>query len=201
MSGKNILDMMQRSQLEHDRNYHPDIHHLPTQRRVAHMVMHFAKYAGKFTIAKQTRDRQLLIDTLIDTFIICLVLSNSFNKRISDFSSITQVSSLDLRDIAKKLSCDNDVSEENIYSFLSENITIEAGMMAKAIESLDHLEMYPYNEILVSSLENIVTNCLISSLYLNIDLQKAIDTRLKAVEAKSIFHDTSSCSDPINRSL
>ena len=189
MNATQQLQALQFKQLEHDQLFHPDILCLPVQRRACHMALHFAKYAGKLTIAKQEQNRELLLETLNDVFIICLSTSNMFNKNISEFEGLNKINSnLSINDIGQKLTATDNISKEDVFTFSTEMITIEAGKMAKAIESLDHLENFPYREELLSSLAVIVETVLISLSFMNVDIIDTVLSRLDFVERKSIFY-------------
>jgi hypothetical protein len=154
------------------------------------MSLHFAKYAGKFVIAKQNQDRGLLKATLIDTFIILLATANIFNKRVSAFSCIAETSEKnELKDIGKFISRTYDVNTEGVFSFIADTVTIEAGKVAKAVESLDHLESYAYAEVILNSLDKILEVCIVAAFFSSTDLESEVRERLRNVEKKSIFHD------------
>lgn len=189
MSAKQQLTQLQFIQLEHDKYFHPDILSLPVQRRVCHMTLHFAKYAGKLTVAKHNHDRDSLLMTLVDVFIICLTVGNMFNKRLSDLDSLFALQDeQNISDFAKRLTVSEKISKEDIFTYASEMLTIEAGKMAKAIESLDHLESYPYKESVLDSLSKIVEIVIVSFSFMNVDVYSKICSRLEAVEKKSIFY-------------
>lgn len=190
MTAAKQLEALQFAQLEHDRLFHPDILRLPTQRRANHMVLHFAKYAGRFAAAKQNKDRARLIGSVVDTFIICLATANMFNKRVADFASVAPYAGCaSIHELTKRVSASGGASEDNIYGYVSENMAIEAGKMCKAIESLDHLENYHYVDALLDALEALLNIVFVSACFLNIDLVGAVENRLDAVERKSIFYE------------
>ncbi len=189
MTARAELENLQFNQLDHDQKFHPDILCLPTQRRINHMVLHFAKYSGKFAIAKQNQDRDLLIDTIVDTFIISIATANIFGLRISDIPDIEKHSSdVSIAELAKHLVTTSNASEDNIFSYVCEGVAIEAGKMSKAIESLDHLEEYPYKETLVASLQELFKIVFVSAFYIGINLIDKVHFRLVDVERKSMFY-------------
>lgn len=189
MNAQDELQMLQFEQLDHDKLFHPDIMCLPVQKRACHMTLHFAKYAGKLTEAKQSQDRELLKATLIDSFIIFLASSNIFNRNVSDFPCISDyVIDTDINNLAKKLKTSSEAHSRDIFSFANENISIESGRLAKTIESLDHLENYDYVEKILGSLNKILETVLVTALFLNLDLASETRVRLAAVEKKSIFY-------------
>ncbi|MEQ8408769.1 MAG: hypothetical protein RKH07_10885 [Gammaproteobacteria bacterium] len=188
MNAKNQLLKIQYRQLEHDKLFHPDILCLPSQRRAAHMAFHFAKYAGKFVEAKQLQDRELLKTTLIDTFIITVATANLFNKELSGFESVkSHVSNSELSDLAKNIASHSSAIVNDIFTYTADEITIASGRIAKAIESLDHFENYDYVNSILINIDTILSTVLVSSLFLNIDLESETTARLNAVERKSIF--------------
>jgi hypothetical protein len=189
MSAKNQLLKLQFIQLDHDKCFHPDILSLPVQRRICHMALHFAKYAGKLTLAKQNHDRELLLATLVDAFIICLTVGNMFNKQISDLDCLKDVpDEPDVNNFARKLIVSEKISKDDVFTYAAEMLTIEAGKIAKAVESLDHLEDYPYKKAILDGLNRIVQIVLVSFSFADIDLFKSTCARLETVEKKSIFY-------------
>lgn len=190
MNAKRQLQKIQFRQLEHDKLFHPDILCLSSQKRAAHMAFHFAKYAGKFVEAKQSQDRELLKATLIDSFIITIAISNIFNRRLSDFSCVKGlVDNIKLSDLAKSIASNSSASENNIFSYTADEVTIASGKIAKAIESLDHFENFDYVNNILCSVDSILRTIFVSSLFLNIDLISETNSRLNSVEQKSIFYD------------
>ena len=189
MSAKQKLLQLLYIQLEHDKYFHPDILSLPVQRRFCHVTLHFAIYAGNLTIAKHEHDRDLLLATLVDVFIICLTVGNMFNKKLSDLDNLSKLQDeQNIGDFAKRLPPSEKISKEDIFTYAAEMLTIEAGKMAKAIESLDHLESYPYKESVIEGLNKIVEIVIVSFSFMNIDVYSKVCSRLEMVEKKSIFY-------------
>jgi hypothetical protein len=189
MSAKDKLLELQFIQLEHDKYFHPDILSLPVQRRVCHMALHYAKYAGKLVVAKKEHNRELLVCTLVDAFIIGLAVANMFNKKLSELTCLSDLpDEKDINQLARQLTAREKIRYDDIFAYAADSITVESGKIAKAIESLDHLENYPYRSSVVDGLSKIIEVVMICISLAEADLCKEVCDRLTAVEKKSIFY-------------
>ncbi len=159
------FNKLQEKQQQHDLIYHQDILVLGTHERVKHLVLHFAKYLGKFTENPSSVEEQLVSTD----FMICSIsLANVLNIRLSEVEA-------------------NNSTLEYTTEMLLKNITCIVGKLAKACEALDHVEDYPSRSTLEQSLESLVS-CLISlSKNKKIDLNSEIPKRLNDIELNSIF--------------
>ena len=182
------IHQLQIDQLLHDQRYHADILCLPVQRRANHMALHFAKYAGKLTHAKLNKDRDELISTIIDSFVICLASANMLNLDIGELSILKEIQTKEFSKLGTEIYSFTDYQHEDIYSFSADNMSMAAGEMAKAIESLDHMESYPFREVVLQNLELIIGVVFVVSSFLGLDFIGDTRKRLRGVEKKSIFH-------------
>ncbi|MEP1231287.1 MAG: hypothetical protein ABJG88_11475 [Litorimonas sp.] len=173
---------LQRTQLSHDKEYHPDILCLDTTKRVIHMSLHNAKYAARFVAANEDSDENLHAKTLTDAFVISIATANAlvFDLRKclpDDLSTLDNISSLGT-EIRKKQG-----SNQTFHRRYAEQV----GQMAKACESLDHLETYPFREKLTEANNAIFQLILSDAANRDIDIEKEYKARLSQVEANSPF--------------
>lgn len=161
-----MLDRFQRNQFEHDERNHREIARLTVQRRMSHMTLHFAKYSGYLI---QDNDDERLQQIYTDILIIGLSSANVLNIRLSDL--------LDLQEIN---------NTEHI-SDLKIVLIAQAGAMAAACEKLDHLEKYPFREVLEKSVLAILTAVFNHLASRNVDVEQIIDRRLQSVRTKQFL--------------
>lgn len=186
---KHRLHELQIQQLLHDKKYHADILCLPVQRRANHMGLHFAKYAGKFVEAKFVRDRELFLSTLVDTFVIALASANMFNIEVGDLCVFEEVKTKKFESLGAEIFSFTENHYEDVFSFMADNLTIFSGRIAKSIESLDHMEPYPFRETFEKNLESIIGSVFVAATFLKVDLISQSKNRLSMVESRSIFYN------------
>ena len=172
---------LQDHQRQHDELAHTDILCLTVRDRMKHMVLHYAKYAGRLYSLKSD-DFARISATVVDTFIICLATANTLNidlqQRLSNRSKV--------------LPFDQGMSNQkeddrSAFDVLVGSLIVEAGKMAKACESLDHLEKYDYRAVLEEGTIGLTKAVLEFAQDQGIDLRQAVATRWRQVEEKSIF--------------
>lgn len=180
-SADQILEL-QKEQLRHDKDYHPDILSLDTTKRVIHMTLHNAKYASRFVAANEDEDTVLHSNTLTDAFIISVATANAltFDLRRSISDEMSDLK--DLVSVGSELDKTNG-SNQTFHRRYAEQV----GQMAKACESLDHLENYPFREKLTEANCNIFKLLLADAASKKIDIVKKYRDRLAQVEANSPF--------------
>ena len=184
------LEELQWKQLQHDEKYHKDIWLLTVQQRITHMVLHLAKYSAKLTVAAFENNTTEFKSTIVDCLIILFSSANIFNSRIYDISLSEQEKDFsDIKSLANYLIKSEHIktSNDRLCDF-SRAITIQAGIMCKAAESLDHLEPFPFRQTLIESLGKLFKISL-AALYSMTDeeLEALLSERLVAVEKKNIF--------------
>ena len=181
-SAEAVLLPVQRKQYEHDLRAHRDILHLDTQTRIKHMTLHFLKYAGKIAVCAESGDQGSLRAVIADTIIICLATANSLNVSLAD-GIPERADNLD--HLCKILGAE--IALDHVFEkALSELVKI-AGRMAKAIESMDHLELGNPRSDLESLIKKLASAMLGVAGCLQMTLEADIQQRWDAVEAKSIF--------------
>lgn len=160
------LDQLQQNQFLHDETYHREIARLTVQRRLTHMTLHFAKYAGYLgEISVMENEQKVLTDILI----IGLSSANILNMRLSECI---------------------DFSPKNRAMTVAEyrnSLIIATGKMAAACEKLDHLEDFPFRVVLCDNVRQIVQVTLNVFFERNIDVEVVIQERLSGIRSKALF--------------
>lgn len=156
------LYKIQFRQNEHDLKYHKDILSLGTQNRIKHLALHFAKYLGKLIYEENSKK------TLSDIAICCLSLANALNIQLE----ITRKKQITV------------VKQKKEFI---ENYIRSISLIAKACESLDHLESYPSRNVLIEESNNIIS-LIISHLHsVGFTLNDIVEDRWKQIEKNYIF--------------
>lgn len=189
ISIKDILYKLQIEQLEHDESFHKEITRLNIHKRLNHMVLHFAKYSGKICdYVLNNHDDIAFKKIIIDSFIISVSCANILNLRISDQLPVNAIEQKSLFEISNeivnllKIDKQDDLWLVKIYPVI-------VGELAKAIESVDHLEPFTYREAMNSGVIKICMLMLVAAEKLNVDLTMEVPVRLSEVKKKSIFFD------------
>lgn len=175
---------LQWKQLQHDQNYHRDIWLLTVHHRVNHMVLHFAKYSGQLVQASFEKDMKLFSRSCIDTLVIATSLANILNVNLSEeFSEHSELESID--DLSKQLSLNSQLS----IDVVAREVPIVVGKLAKAAESIDHLEQFDFREVLSSLVLDVFKLALSGCSFINNEqsILSRIENRILSVEKKSIF--------------
>lgn len=163
--GLDDLARLQWQQFEHDEKFHREIARLPVQDRLKHMVLHFAKYAGRLAEGPGDAEMQRLVT---DIFVISVSSANILNIKLSDHYSIF-------------------TSGPHARNFPS-SITVSAGRMAAACEKMDHLEAYPFREKISEAVLDLMTASVSYAEARGWDLKNLVNQRLQPIKEKSIFY-------------
>ncbi|MEQ1679811.1 MAG: hypothetical protein ABL950_04280 [Nitrospira sp.] len=180
------LCKLQLKQHGHDERYHQDIWCLPYNVRIKHMVLHFAKYAGKFQSAEEQRDRHLFTATLIDTWIITLASANILNLRLSQSLRVDDQDAPNLQELGDRITAEFAPTRDP-YLLACRQLCKTVGLMAKACECMDHGEAFDSRGTLERGIVNVAKLSLVLANLLDVDLSPLVETRWKEIEAKSIF--------------
>lgn len=151
--------LLQVKQKFHDEKYHQDVLALTLQNRIKHIVLHFSKYIGK--LFEEIEQQKIYIDMMI----CCLALANALNIKLESYH----------------MNINND-KEDDVYK----KIVMTIGKMAKACESLDHIESFPSRDILVKEVKGLF-NLVLKTLS-NLDIEKMLIDRWSQVESRNIFN-------------
>lgn len=185
---KRILDL-QWSQMRHDELYHKDIVLLSVADRMKHMALHFAKYVGYVADVLDNQDDEKLHRTLVDAFIISLASANALNIDLGKELCLERIgSNLNLMDLGLELAKARGQLAADNNSF-HRSFAQYAGRLAKACESIDHLEAYPFRESMKEQVVALFKLLLTEAALRHLDLDEQSGRRLRAVEARSIFDD------------
>jgi hypothetical protein len=160
------LDQLQREQFEHDENCHREIARLPVQNRLAHMTLHFAKYAGRLAEGQDDGDFQR---TATDILVIALSSANILNLLLSQ----TDVMSPG--------------DDSTSRSELARVVTISAGKMAAACEKLDHLEDFPFRPTISAGVVEIARVAIALCKSEGWNVGGLVRQRLEGIRAKALF--------------
>ncbi len=188
MSVENELLILQKKQLHHDELAHKDILCLPVQARIKHMVLHFAKYTGHLVEARQLQSHELLVSTVVDTWIIVLATANMLNLRLSEKLKPEGSTYQNLHSLGQAFADSQCISPNDAYDLSLFELGKITGRMAKACESLDHMERFASRESLEEGVIGIARLLLAVSALLRINILPLVSRRWIEVERKSIFH-------------
>ena len=188
MSLFNQLKTLQWKQLQHDEKYHKEICLLTVQRRITHMTLHLSKYSSKIVKSAATEDISALRKSLVDTIIITFSSANIFGHIIGEkYSHDPEATIHSIANELLTLYCNKR------YCLLLElaiEISSETGKMCKTVESLDHLESYPFRESLLKSIQSIFELAIAICSHIKInDIESEIGDRLYTVEKKNPYFE------------
>src|SRR3569833_327501 len=130
MEVTNMLRELQWHQSVHDDDYHRDIASMAPATRMKHFALLMAKYAAYLVDADERGDAALSTRALVDAFAIVLAIGNTLGQDLS-------------RDVAgRNVSPRTDAGAEPVPVWRT--FIKETGALAKACESLDHIEDLPF---------------------------------------------------------
>lgn len=118
----NLLEMQYFQEL-HDRQYHIDIYHMQTFKRIAHLHQHLVKYSGANVINRSQ-----------DALACILSMANTLNINISKSLATRNIFVADIEDIGPRYY--NDILHEQYQNNLKS--------MTKLLEGHDHVETLNY---------------------------------------------------------
>ncbi|HET9714150.1 MAG TPA: hypothetical protein VFP64_19850 [Pyrinomonadaceae bacterium] len=186
MSVERLLNNLQVRQREHDIKAHKDIYYLPNPERIKHLSFHIAKYAGRLAMPDECEEN--FTRTLVDTFIIALSASELLGISLPRAVGVPEDTStpVELKDFGLALSTqlfNGTVSRDWYFRQLAR----VAGQMSKACESLDHLEDFPFREVITKAVIDLILITIATAAFLEIDLTSQVHARWNAIEAKQII--------------
>ena len=186
MSATKILRNLQARQREHDVRAHQDIYYLPYPGRMKHLTFHVSKYAGR--LAKGNLPGAEFNRTLVDTFIITLsaadVLRIDFSEVLNRWAKVTEHADLTSLGLALR---EQDCRVDDLQDWYFRKLADVAGRMAKACESLDHMEAVPYRDVLSEAVIDLCRATIATSATLSLDLVMAVGQRWEAIESQRIL--------------
>ncbi len=182
-SGSYLLNL-QWTQLAHDERYHKDVVIMPLGERVKHMALHMAKYSG-YLAEIDVDDQERVARILADAFIITLATANTLNQ---DLGVDLGDGASDVTDLARLADVvGSDLGSDNSVAGLLRPFARHAGALAKACESLDHMETFPFRAAMRDSNLALFKLVVAAGAARSIPLEQRYRERLRVVEERSIF--------------
>lgn len=185
---KTLRDL-QAEQLIHDESFHKDVVILPLADRIKHMALHHAKYVGYFVDAVDTSDDNRFQAVLTDAFIITLATANTLNQSMGQALKVAGGENTGLKRLAAFLTKNDIQGTEDPFSFVKAYAR-STGQLAKACESLDHMEDIPHVAIMRASNIELFKLIVVEASQRSLDLEVLFRNRLRLIERHSIFHST-----------
>ena len=183
-TAEQVLLPLQRLQLIHDQAAHFDMLSFDLHKRLKHMVLHFFKYAGRIEEARENDDQDRLAGTLLDAFVICMATANALNLSLGEHIKATAKSN-NIDSLAAALKGDH--RSVDIYSLAVRTLVLIGGKMAKAVESLDHMERGDCRSVMETLLPEL-TSAMLSLLGQTTEqIEPNLRSRFTKIENKSIF--------------
>lgn len=185
MTVRDQLLALQWAQLKHDEAYHKDVVILPLAQRIKHMALHNAKYTAYFLDAVDQGDEARLIRTLTDAFIIALASANTLNQDLGlELDESNAAASLHAIGTVLAAGLPRDAGDP---LWIVRQYARHNGQLAKVCESWDHLEAIPFRDSMKDCNRAMLCVVLAEAAARGVDLAEAYRTRIRAVEARSIF--------------
>lgn len=183
-TAEDVLLPLQRLQLEHDKLAHFDMLSFDLHKRLKHMVLHFFKYAGRIQAAKEGKNEDVVKGTLLDAFVICMATANALNLSLGEHIKAAPATR-DADALARALLRKTD--NLDLYDEAVKSLVIVGGQMAKAVESLDHMENGNCRATMESLLPELTARILPLLGLASKDIETLIRQRFSKIEQKSIF--------------
>lgn len=185
MVRQRLLELQWR-QLNHDELYHREIARLTVGDRMKHMALHLAKYAGQIAEADEREDQSARQQHLVDCFIISLAAANTVSLDVGRGLDEQLAGSGTLQDLGIGLVRRGTRERSNADTFLR-GLTIAVGKLAKACESLDHVEAFAFRERMQQAVTEVFLAVIAEAARCGIDLEQASVTRQDAVRGRHLF--------------
>jgi hypothetical protein len=180
------LTSLQARQRKHDTRAHQDIFYLPYPERIKHLTFHVAKYAGR--LATPGSSQATIRQTLVDAFIIALsaadVLKINLAEALQKRAGTERCN--DLSQLGRLLLKTHEEPAEPLLWYLR-MLAVIGGRMAKACESLDHMEPVPYRIMLTEGVIDLCVCTIEAGCLLDVNLKEAVHQRWSKIEAESIL--------------
>jgi hypothetical protein len=184
MSASQTLTVLLQGQRDHDERAHRDVYYLSYPRRLTHLTLHLSKYAARLGAA--VVEPRILSRTLVDTFIIALSAAELLRLDIHRSLRAKEVEPDGCDDLlevgAQIASCYP--GSESVVDWCFRQLATQAGYLAKALESLDHLEALEYRRMMEESVTEVLTMSLVAASRLKLDLAELVPKRWAEFEAR-----------------
>lgn len=187
MSLRRQISELQWRQHQHDVAYHHEIVILSVKNRVTHMTLHFAKYTAHLFSSIATGDDDLFERILIDSFVISLATANALKQDLGKAVEDHYGRPNSLNRLGKKVLKEMYDGDEEPF-WIARRLAKYTGQLAKACESMDHIEDYPFRTQMEEASFLLFRVILAESSRLEFDLIKGYFTRLHELEQTGLFH-------------
>lgn len=190
MSDSELFEL-QKAQKRHDQEYHPDIYYLPYENRARHLVLHFAKYVGRLAAkADPAKDEASLKTTLSDTMIVVLsfseILKLDLQERLVALFGSPQ--SKAFAEWGARVDPGGDyLGKDHLKQWWLLRMAPSTGKMAKALESLDHIEPIDVKRLLTEGVVEVLASCVVVAHQLDLDLAQHVRDRWVVIENNRIL--------------
>jgi hypothetical protein len=191
MASKDAFHGLQLKQKKHDEEFHADIYYLPYPARMTHFVLHFAKYVGRFADLKNDDQEaaKKMEQTLVDTFIVTLsasdVLNLDFDERMAEMFGKPMKKTL--AGWADLIDHGDPMDLPQLREWWMSRMAVTTGKMAKALESLDHMEPINVRLILNDGLMEVLAATLVATKNLKIDLKATTENRWAEIAKRRVL--------------
>lgn len=136
----------------------------------------------------ENRDDALLQRTLVDAFIIVLASANTLQLDLGQALAGAGSVAKNLEDLGMQLAQTHERTTSDIH-WLLRTIGQRTGCLAKACESLDHIEDYSFKRSMAKSVRDLCEIVVIEASLRGIDLCEEAAQRHHGIEEQHIFHD------------
>jgi hypothetical protein len=166
-----------------------DILNLSPADKMKHMGLHVAKYVGYALEALEDNEADRLERSLTDCFIVCLAAANAINFDLGqqlveslgyDHQDLIRVG----MDLGKRMQ-----RKDTDGMWIVREMTRYSGRLAKACESVDHMESFPFREAMGDNLVALLKVILAEAAGRRIDLVGTSMTRHAGVEKRNILKE------------
>ncbi|MDH0627057.1 hypothetical protein N5D36_22260 [Pseudomonas mosselii] len=152
------------------------------------MTLHLSKYSSKIIKSAATEDFISLRKNIVDSMIIILSSANIFNFIIA--SNYTDSSAKTPHELGNLIASQYIEGKHGLTLEIAIEFSSMVGIMCKAVESLDHLEAWPFRESLTKSLSHLFEHTLSLASIIGIsDIASEISDRLYYVEQKNPYFE------------
>lgn len=187
MSARHHLRQLLTEQRQHDEQAHRDVYFLDSRSRMSHLVHHFSKYAGR--LSGETTSSEVLTRTIVDAFIVALSAAELLRIDVgAELTTDINPEPSTIHELAVILAPAS-LDQIGVGEWLFRQLASNAGLCAKAMESLDHLERFDYRGQLDLSVKSILIACVVASEGANIDLGSTVRERWRFLESRLVAQE------------
>lgn len=185
MIRQRLLELQWR-QLNHDELYHREIARLTVGDRMKHMALHLAKYLGHIAAAEAEGSATAATQHLVDIYIICLSAANTVNLDLGRVMESAYKEASTVAELGQQLRAGPRQRQHNSMEF-TRALAIGVGQLAKACESLDHVEAFAFREGMQEAVCTVFELVVSEAARRGIDLETATTQRQQTVRSRHMF--------------